>query len=139
MTGRSVAYCLGARKLSIALDILAQRAGRGIRIRMVLDAFVLKRAASRRTITYAELVGGRRPEGSWMTKSIYLTQDEICQILDLSVESDKPLSDKIIGKLGKALGFDADKMIRRHQDIRQETLSSGRPVMDAHRLGWDLY
>ena len=59
-----------------------------------------------------------------MTKGIYLSKDAIIEILNLSATSDKPLSDKIIGKLGQALGLDADKMINRHQELHQEWLAA---------------
>lgn len=58
-----------------------------------------------------------------MPKSVYLNEDAIYQILDMSIRAEKPLPDAVIGKLGKALGFAANDMVTQHQ-IRREKFRS---------------
>jgi hypothetical protein len=62
-----------------------------------------------------------------MPKSVYLNEKAIFEILDMSIRAENPLSDATVGKLGKALGFEADDMVKQHQIRREKFRSSGEP------------
>lgn len=55
------AYNAGSARIAV-INAATRFNRRGMRDE--LDAFVLRRVVSRSTITYAELIGGERPEGA---------------------------------------------------------------------------